>query len=51
MLHDGCHLILEPQAWDSYARSKCMAEVHCLNSSGLDFIELSESGEGRMLLL
>jgi len=27
VLHDGGHLVLEPQAWESYAKAKRMAEV------------------------
>lgn len=29
VLHEGGHLVLEPQSWESYAKAKRMAEV-CL---------------------
>lgn len=30
VLHDGGHLVLEPQAWESYTKAKRMAEVSML---------------------
>jgi len=35
VLHDGGHLVLEPQAWESYAKAKRMAGVGILSSDSV----------------